>query len=102
MIGCGNKVHRDFAAELIGVTHHHETIAQVKLCFAREGGLRSLEEEALLEQWNDEMRAEIEAEQAVERYYEDRGWAEALAQDEYEARMGVIPFDVAMRLAEGN
>lgn len=30
---------------------------------------------------------------------EERGWAEALMDEEMEARMGVIPFDVAMRQA---
>ncbi len=40
--------------------------------------------------------ADHEAELAVERWYEDRGWEEAMLQDEMEARAGVIPFDVAM------
>lgn len=42
---------------------------------------------------------EIAAEAAVERYFEDRGYWEARAQEDYEAARGVIPFDVAMAQA---
>lgn len=96
-VRCGNAVHKSFHFSLADEVHHHESVAQVRLCFARkdEFGLRSLEELALEERWEDEARAEYEAERAAERYWEDRGWQEALAQDEYEARMGVVPFDVA-------
>jgi len=45
--------------------------------------------------------AEIEAELAIERYFEDRGWEEARLQEEIEARMGVIPFSEALTEALG-
>lgn len=45
--------------------------------------------------------ADYRAELAVERWYEDRGYWDARAQEDYEARMGVIPFDVAMAEALG-
>lgn len=47
-----------------------------------------------------EMLAEIEAERRNERFWEERGWQEARLQEEMEARMGVIPFEVARELAE--
>lgn len=37
-------------------------------------------------------RAEQEAEMAVERYFEDRGYEEARAQEDYERRMGITEF----------
>lgn len=42
-----------------------------------------------------EQRAELDAEMAIERYYENAGWAEAEAQREYEDRMGVVQFEDA-------
>lgn len=48
-----------------------------------------------------EQEAEIAAERAIERYFEERGYEEARAQEAYEARMGVIPFDVALADAIG-
>ena len=43
--------------------------------------------------------AELAAEQAIERYFEDRGWAEAQAQRDWEDRNGVVQFDEAYRMA---
>lgn len=42
-VRCGNKVHD----KTVSAVHHHETVAKVRLCFARtdEGGLWSIEEE---------------------------------------------------------
>lgn len=48
-----------------------------------------------------EAEAEMHAEAAVERYFEDRGYWDARAQEDYEAAHGVIPFDVAYREALG-
>lgn len=59
-IACGNRaVHgRDPA--------HHETVAQVRLCFARKGGLPTLEEEALTAQAPAEVKAETEVKPETE------------------------------------
>ena len=101
-VRCGNSVHKSRLYSLADEAHHHESVAQVRLCFARkEEGLYSLEEEALLEQWEDEARAEREAEMAVERYFEDRGWEDAFTQREHEDRMGVVQFEDAYRAAMG-
>lgn len=43
----------------------------------------------------EEADACYNAEMAYERHLEDRGYDEARAHDAHEARMGVIPFDVA-------
>lgn len=101
-VRCGNPVHKRFYEELTDEVHHHESVAQVRLCFARKDdfGLRSIEEKALLEQWDEEMRAEAEAEMAVERYYENRGAEEDYAFEEWEAARGVVPFHVAAEMAE--
>ena len=102
-VRCGNSVHKSRLYSLADEVHHHASVAQVRLCFARkDDGLYSFEEEALLEQWEDEARAEHEAEMAVERYFENRGWQEALAQREYEDRMGVVQFEDAYRAAMGS
>jgi hypothetical protein len=67
----------------------HATVAEVREC-----AYEQYEGEA-------QARAEHEAEMAIERYFEDRGWYEAALQEEMEARMGVIGFAEAMALAEG-
>lgn len=46
-----------------------------------------------------QQEAERAAEAGVERFFEDRGYWEHRAQEDYEERMGVIPFDVAMAAA---
>lgn len=43
--------------------------------------------------------ADHAAELAVERWFEDRGYDEARAQEDHEARMGVVPFHEAMAAA---
>lgn len=48
----------------------------------------------------EEAASEMAAELANERYFEDRGYDEARAFEDWEASRGVIPFDVAMREAE--
>jgi hypothetical protein len=68
-VACGNKVHdKDLSRQ-----HHHETTAQVRLCFTRAAGLPSLEEEDADEQGHQQALAEIEAEKRNERWFEERG-----------------------------
>ncbi|QIG58177.1 hypothetical protein SEA_SKOG_25 [Gordonia phage Skog] len=59
-VRCGNRVHQ---AEIVDAQgHHHDTVAQVKLCFARPHGLKSLEEVAFdaVDDANWEAAAEAE------------------------------------------
>jgi hypothetical protein len=76
-----------------GALHTHESVADVKDCFAYEAYCNSPEAEA-------DARAEAEAEMAYERHLEDRGWMEAAAFEEWEASRGVIPFHVAAEMAD--
>ncbi len=78
-VRCGNhgRVARTF----------HASAEAVRACYALG---RELDAEAA---------AERRAELAAERYWEDRGYWEAQAQDAYEASHGVIPFDEAYRMA---
>lgn len=72
-VACGNKVHSPEALEAFGVRqHHHETVAQVKLCFAGRSVL-SIEEQGLLDQQEQESRSELAAEKTNERFFEERG-----------------------------
>lgn len=75
-VRCGNHCSADVV--------RHINVAAVRECYRR---WRELEDDA---------KAEHDAEMAVERALEDRGYWEARAQEDYEAQMGVIPFDVAM------
>lgn len=99
-VRCGNnKVHdKDLAP------HHHDTVAQVRLCFARTtmGGLWSLEEEADdAEQYANYLaERENDPDMAYERHLENLGHDEAELQERMEAQAGVIPFDVAMRASQ--
>lgn len=47
-----------------------------------------------------EANAEYAAEMANERWFENRGWEEAIAEREWEDARGVIQFEDAMRMAE--
>lgn len=68
-VACGNKTHdREFAK-----THHHDTVAQVRLCFTRPGGLRSHEEQGLDDFHAWEAKSEAEAERRNEQFFEERG-----------------------------
>lgn len=58
---------------------HHADVAAVKLCYALEAE----------QSWDDGAAA---AEAAYERHLEDRGYDEARAQDDHEARNGVVGF----------
>lgn len=68
-VACGNKTHdRDLSK-----VHHHDSVAQVRLCYTRPQGLTSLEETDA-DEWGDEQaKAEAEAEKRNERYFEERG-----------------------------
>ncbi len=84
-VACGNKVHSPEALEAFGVKqHHHESVAQVKLCFSGRP-VHSVEEQGLFDQQEAEMAGEIAAEKANERYFEERG-ANTYAGSEEEAR----------------
>lgn len=76
-VRCGNH----YAADIV----RHANVAAVRECYRR------------WQELEDDAKAERDAEMAVERAFEDRGYWDARAQEDYEARMGVIPFDVAMR-----
>ena len=96
MFRCPNKFHGElyFDPE---AGHHHQTRAQVILCCHRgQDYINSIEQDAENEEFAAQQAAEIAAEMGYERMLEDRGWEEARAQEEYEMRMGVIPFDVAL------
>lgn len=43
-IACGNKAHQDHQ-QLLGMQPHHRSVAEVRRCFATEGGLYTIEEE---------------------------------------------------------
>lgn len=79
-VACGNKSHdRDLSK-----VHHHDSVAQVKLCFAR-GGLASIEEQAADEEGHQQALADLAAERATERWFEERGGG-TYAGSEEEAR----------------
>lgn len=85
-VACGNKVHNSpEALEAFGVKqYHHESVAQVKLCFAGRP-IPSVEEQSLWDQQDGESAAELAAEAANERYFEERGGG-TYAGSEEEAR----------------
>lgn len=96
-VRCGNtKVHGK--AKDVGAVHH-DSVAQVRLCFATEGGLATVEEE---EQQYQDYLSEVDPDAAYERHLENAGWQEAALQDQMEAEAGVIQFEDAMRNAERN
>lgn len=93
-VRCGNrKVHNNVEIDI----HHHETVAQVRLCYSRPEGLESIEEIDLFEYRDAEARSEIEAEQAIERYYE--GWGYDDGFNEWEASRGLISYEEARSVA---
>lgn len=67
--------------------NHHASADAVRMCYQI-----TRTEDAMAE-------AESRAEQAAERYLEDRGYDEARAQEGYEERHGVIGFAEAYRAA---
>ena len=64
---------------------------------SRRGSARltSVEEQAYNDDLDYAAEAEAAAELAYERHLEDRGWEEARAQEDYEARMGCLSFQEA-------
>lgn len=85
MIRCGNtKTHGPARHDNV---HHHDSVAQVRLCFAREDGLMSHEEVA------DDMsfQAAAQAERAFERHLETNDqYAYEVEQDELRAANGFV------------
>ena len=87
-------------------THYHDTLAQAKVCWvkterAKAEVARIVTQEAAEQEARDaEARAEIEAEQAVERHFENRGTDEAMAERQWEDARGVVQFEDAMLEAE--
>lgn len=85
-IRCGNRKHD---LELTSV-HHHDSVAEVRLCYSLgENKLYSHEEEAEMDEWNALAKAEVEAEQAIERYYENLGFWEARAEEDRDRELGM-------------
>ena len=87
----GYPVHTDFGIKCGNHGRqkvYHTNIATVKFCF----DLRR-DQEA-------QQAAEIAAEQAIERHFEERGYDEARAQEDWEARNGVVDFATARAQAE--
>lgn len=68
-VACGNKVHDRGVSKV----HHHLSVAQVRLCFSRPTGLPSLEDGDWEVYESQQMEAELAAERANERYFEERG-----------------------------
>lgn len=66
---------------------NHTTAAEVAACYADA------------EEAQAQANAELAAELAYERHLEDRGWQEALLQEQVEAARGVIGFREAWHLA---
>lgn len=66
---------------------YHESAEAVRRCYAVRNEMEA------------EQAAELAAEQAYERHLEDRGYDDARAQEVYEQRNGVVPFDQAYRNA---
>lgn len=77
-VRCGNnKVHGHPRSS---GEHHHGSVVEVRACFAEPGGIRSYEEQ----HDDDSSRAEIAAEQANERWFEERGGGQYVGSQEEE------------------
>lgn len=68
-------------------TARHENVAAIRYCYDLAAEFRA------------QQAGEIAAEAAVERHFEDRGYWEARAQEDHEARTGVIDFQTAWDMA---
>lgn len=86
LIACGNKSH----GRTPGFQHHHESVAQVRRCFATEGGIWSVEDGEMAEAYSETYDPDAD----YERHLEDAGWHEARAQEAHEAAMGIEQFPV--------
>lgn len=87
-VRCGNPKHdKDLTRE-----HHHDTVAQVRLCYSLgDNHLYSNEEEDDRNAWN--AACEYDADAAYERHLESAGYWEARADEEREMAMGIDPFN---------
>lgn len=65
----------------------HPNVDTVKACHA------------FRDEFAAQQEAELAAERAIERHFEDRGYWEAIAERDWEDRNGVIQFDVAFAAA---
>jgi len=99
-VRCGNKIHQHFAVELEGMAHHHDSVAQVRLCYSREDGIRSHEEIGQLEEWAAQQAGELWAESAWLRHAENAGWEDAEFDRQMEDARGVVQFEDAYAAAQ--
>lgn len=76
-IRCGNHPTADIV--------RHANVAAVRECYRR------------WQELHDQVEADHQAEVSVERALEGRGYWDARAQEDHEAALGVIPFDIARR-----
>lgn len=82
-VTCGNCKNTHQSADAVKICYTNVNTAwqiPAALGFVNASGSEIItvdEYKALLDQWADEQRADIEAELAVERYFEDRGWDDA-------------------------
>lgn len=89
-VRCGNPKHD----KTLTREHHHDTVAQVRLCYSLgENILFSHEEEEAAADADRAARAEIEAERGYERHLENAGYWEARADEDHEMAMGIDPFN---------
>jgi hypothetical protein len=70
-------------------SHRHNTPADVKACYQASRDYEARE-----------AQAEYDAEMAIERYYENRGWAEQAAFERWEQDNGAVDFSEALAAAE--
>lgn len=82
-VRCGNHFRGD--------NIRHPNAATVRACYEHSADA--------LAAYEEQYAAELAAESATERYFEDRGYWEARAQEDYEERHGVISFQDAYRMA---
>jgi hypothetical protein len=85
-VRCGNTaVHGPARVNGTPNVHHHCSVAEVRACFTTPGGLLSVEDEYSYGHEAAQAQAEFAAEQANERYFEERGGG-TYAGSEEEAR----------------
>lgn len=98
-VACGNKVHRARAEEfgLVGVQHHHLSVAEVRACCSLTAGTYSVEEQEAADHHAEQS---YDPDAAYERHLEDRGYWEARADEDREAAMGALSYEQARQEAE--
>lgn len=86
-VRCGNPKHD----KTLTREHHHDTVAQVRLCYSLgDNRLYSNEEEADYADWN--ASCEYDADAAYERHLEGAMWQEYAAFEEWESQMGLFDY----------